>query len=159
VTTSKTSKTTPQAQDAPQDAPPPSTPLKTRRADEPLVPSEEYLEQLALKLTQWQHFVFQTAHLTEKNRVGIAEVAHEIQVAAYEIRVLMGYELLEAKLGAGMMLTPEEQQVVHNRQAEADRQAEEERRKESIARSTRGLHEQPVKIGDLPQGRRADRKG
>lgn len=154
----KASETTPAPQDASQDTTPPSTPLEAKRADAPLVPSEKYLEQLATKLTQWQHFVFQTAHLTEKNRVGIADVAHEIQVAAYEIRVLLGYELLEAKLGAGMMLTPEEQVIVQRRQELIEEQAEEERRKESIARSTRGLHDQPVKIGDLPQGRRADRE-
>jgi hypothetical protein len=90
------------------------------------------LEELAAKLTTWQHFVFNTSQRAENNRVGIANVAHEIQVAAYELRVLLGQGELEAKLGAGMLLSPEEQRSIEERE-------EEDRRAAAVAQFQHGL--------------------
>lgn len=92
------------------------------------------LLQLAEHLTAWQHFVFQTAHTAGSNRVGIADVAHDIQVAAYELRVLLGQGELEAKLGAGMLLSPEDEQKI--------KQADEaERRRMSVQHFQSGLND------------------
>lgn len=88
---------------------------------------------LAENLTAWQHFVFQTAHTAGSNRVGIADVAHDIQVAAYELRVLLGQSELEAKLGAGMLLTPEEERQTK----EAD---DAERRRMAVEHFQSGLN-------------------
>lgn len=123
--TSMSSETTTRAQDA------------SRGEELSLNPPSEaerlvYLGRLAEKLTEWQHFVFNTAHKSTSNRVGVANVAHEIQVSAYELRIMMGLAEIDAKLGAGMTLSQAEQ-------AQVDVKLDEARRKESVRRSTEHL--------------------
>lgn len=118
-----TSETPTKAQDASVDAAPIFAHLS---------PEEQlaYLTGLAKQLTEWQHFVFNAAH--QPNRVGMTEVAHQIQVAAYEARIMLGFEELDAKVAAGMMLTPEERATIQER-------LDEDRRKESVRSATAGL--------------------
>lgn len=91
----------------------------------------EWLRRHCELLTEWQHFVFNSS-MQHPNRVGMANVAHQIQVAAYELRILMGETEVDAKLGASMPLNRTEQDLY-------DERLEEARRKESTRRFGEGL--------------------
>jgi hypothetical protein len=90
-----------------------------------------WLGRHAEQLTEWQHFVFNSS-MQHPNRVGMADCAHHIQVAAYELRVMMGETEIDAKRGAGIPLSRTEQDVY-------DERLEELRRKESVSRFAEGL--------------------
>jgi hypothetical protein len=137
-----TSETTPSPQGA-STALVPSLPLLegTEATQGQLALPEElgpYLECLAANLTDWQHRVFNAAQCS-KNRVGMTHLANEIQVAAYEVRILLGYSEVEAKKGAKIPLSLEEMQA------------------EAVKDFQKGLHPRTAPTVYLPQGRRADR--
>lgn len=98
-----------------------------------------YLECLAANLTEWQHRAFNAAQCS-KNRTGLTHLANELQVAAYEVRILLGYSETEAKKGAQIPLSPDEVQA------------------ESVKEFQKGLHPRTTRPVYLPQGRKADRR-
>lgn len=109
-----------------------------------------YMEKLAGQLADWQHQVFNASH-NHPNRVGLSNVSHEMQIAAYELHVLLGYSAVEAKLGARMTLSPEEAQAEKDKMVAAQGKA-------AVAEFQRGLHPstsaRPV---HLQSGRQCDR--
>lgn len=123
---------------------------------------EAYLQQLAMKLTEWQQTIFNSA-AKEGNFIGLRNLSHDVQVAAYELRVTMGQSTIEAKVGAGMTLTPGEAQAVTNlfEAMEKDTLEQEaaDRRAEAVRRHQEGLHHVPTQLMSFEQGRRADREG
>jgi hypothetical protein len=121
----------------------------------------QYLHQLAMNMAEWQHIVFNSAD--GGNSMGLRRLANDIQLASYQLRILLGSGHIEAKLAARIPLSAEEQAVVMARKKdledeERERQ-EDERRAESIRRHQDGLHGIPVPKVDIPQGRRAERSG
>lgn len=119
-----TSETPTKAQDASVDA----APILSHLSPEEQV---AYLTRLAEKLTEWQHFIFNSSQ-QHPNRVGMCNVSSEIQIAAYEARIMLGLDELDAKVASGMMLTPEEREEVATRQDDAHR-------KEVVRKATAGL--------------------
>lgn len=122
---------------------------------------DSYLHHLATKLTEWQQVVFNSA-ANEGNFTGLRVLSHDVQVAAYELRVMLGMGIIEAKVGAGMTLTPQEAEAVKTlfEAAVKDTQDQEDadRRAEAVRKHQEGLHHVPTTPMAFEAGRKADRE-
>ena len=134
--------TTPGGHQAPTEEAPCPSPSQYEDAAEG---ARDLLEQLVGEMDHWQHLVFNAAH--SSNRAGLTTTAHEIQQAAYRLRLMLGYEDREARMLSDLQLTE-------------DQKAElaEEQRQESIRRHQEGLHDVPQQQFRFPKGRQADRE-
>lgn len=157
------SKTPTSPQDASRALDPTLPPSQPESVPEPLMEAhvEAYLRQLAKNLTEWQQTIFNSA-ANEGNFTGLRVISHDVQVAAYELRVLLGMGTIEAKVAAGMTLTPSEAEAVKQlfESAERDTQEQEdaERRAEAVRKHQEGLHNVPTTSLSLEAGRKADRE-
>ena len=105
----------------------------------------EVIEQVVGEMDHWQHLVFNAAH--SSNRAGLTTTAHEIQQAAYRLRLMLGYEDREARILSDLPLTDEQKAEVA-----------EESRAESVRAHQDGLRDLPVPQIRFPRGRKADRE-